>query len=64
MTPEVLTVSPQTDVATAARLLIERGVKSLPVVERSRVVGMISRYDLISRLGEDPDFFNPMRRGR
>lgn len=63
MTAEVVTVAPDTDVATAARLFVEHGVKSLPVVEDERVVGMVSRYDLLRRLGEDPDFFNPMRRG-
>lgn len=41
-------VHPETDVATAGRLLVESGVKSLPVVDASdRVVGVVSRSDLV-----------------
>lgn len=61
MTRDVITVTPETDVTVVARLLIENAVKALPVVEGRRVVGMISRFDLVKRLGDQADAFNPLR---
>jgi CBS domain-containing protein len=48
MTRELITVPPRTDVAEAARLMAERGVRHLPVVDRGRLVGMVSIRDLLS----------------
>ena len=46
MTTDVATVGPSTDVADARRLLRDRGVRHLPVVDGGRVVGMISDRDV------------------
>jgi CBS domain-containing protein len=48
MTRELITVPPRTDVAEAARLMAERGVRHLPVVDRGRLVGMVSIRDLLA----------------
>jgi CBS domain-containing protein len=45
-----LTVSPDDDVSRAVELLVDTQVKSLPVVGFGRVVGMISRRDVIAVL--------------
>lgn len=44
--PVVFTV-PDASMAEAARLMLERGVKHLPVVRGSRVVGVLGRSDLL-----------------
>lgn len=62
MTREVLTVAPDRNVTVAARLLADHNIKSLPVIENERLIGMISRFDLVKRLASDPENFNPMRK--
>ncbi len=49
MTREVWSVSPDTPVSEVARILWEHGLSGVPVVERGRVVGVITDYDLIGR---------------
>ncbi len=49
MTRDVVTTGPDVSVREAAKLLLESGVKRLPVVDGSgRVVGIVSRHDLLS----------------
>ncbi len=60
MTREAVTVTPETDVVLVARLLIEHAVKALPVVEGRRLVGMVSRFDLVKCLSEQGEPFNPL----
>ncbi len=49
MTPDPLTVSPQTGITQAAKLLLERRVNGLPVVDdQGRLVGIICQSDLIA----------------
>lgn len=50
MTSLPVTVHPDTDLAEAAQLMTESTVKSLPVVEDSRLVGIVSRTDVIRML--------------
>lgn len=47
MTSNVVTVGEDTDPETIANLLIERRIRRLPVVTDGKVVGMISRSDLV-----------------
>jgi CBS domain-containing protein len=47
MTREVLTVSTGSEVSQAARIMLDAGVKRVPVVEGGRVVGVLSRRDLV-----------------
>jgi CBS domain-containing protein len=54
MTTDVVTAGPAEDIRVAARRMLERGVKRLPVVEDDRLVGIVSRYDLL-RLFHRPD---------
>lgn len=50
MTALPVTVHPDTDLAEAAQLMTESTVKSLPVVEDSRLVGIVSRTDVVRML--------------
>lgn len=54
MTHAVVTVAPTTDVTTAIDLMVGKRVKSLPVLQDERVVGMLSRRDLMAMLAR-PD---------
>src|SRR5262249_43186927 len=42
MTSEVMTVTPETSVQECMRLMTDKRVRHLPVLEKNRVVGMIS----------------------
>jgi CBS domain-containing protein len=50
MTRDVYAVSPDTSIETAARMLAQRRISGAPVIDRGRVVGVISAADLV-----DPD---------
>ena len=50
MTREVETVAPDTPVEEIAALLEERGIKRVPVVQEGRVVGIVSRSNLVQAL--------------
>lgn len=48
MTRDVVTVEPETPLQQASKILLDAGVKRLPVVDGGRVVGIVSRRDLLS----------------
>jgi CBS domain-containing protein len=47
MTPDPATISPQSSAAEARRLLDSNVINHLPVVERDRLVGIVSSSDLL-----------------
>jgi CBS domain-containing protein len=50
MTPNVITIGEDASVAEVAKLLVERGISAVPVVDKDhRVVGMVSEGDLLHR---------------
>lgn len=50
MTRDVITVTPDTDVTQATRLLLENGINGLPVVdEKRRLVGIVCQSDMIAQ---------------
>jgi CBS domain-containing protein len=50
MTSNVVSVEPDTDLASIARLLEQRRIKRVPVVENGRPVGIVSRANLLRAL--------------
>jgi CBS domain-containing protein len=50
MTPDPDTVGPDTSVREAARLIHETGHNRLPVVEDGRLVGVVTRLDVLGAL--------------
>jgi hypothetical protein len=50
MTREVVGLPEDADLAEAGRLLLERRIKSIPVVRGRRVVGIVARRDLLAVL--------------
>jgi CBS domain-containing protein len=56
MTPDVVTVPPETPVIAVARLLAERGISAVPVLDKAgTVVGVVTEADLIRRLAGEED---------
>jgi len=50
MTPDPITVDSDTDVREAARIIAERRHNRLPVVEHGRLVGVVTRLDVLEAL--------------
>ncbi|MBR0683991.1 CBS domain-containing protein [Roseomonas eburnea] len=56
MTPDVVTVPPETPVLAIARLLADRGISAVPVVSaEGKVLGIVTEADLIRRLAGEED---------
>ena len=53
MTPDPVTVTPETRIGTVARMLLDRCFNSVPVVGGSALLGMIGRVDLVRLLLEE-----------
>lgn len=53
----IFTVTPETDVFDANRLMARKNVRRLPVVENGRVAGIVSTSDIASVLEEEVDNF-------
>lgn len=47
MSTPVLTLTPQSDVDDAARLMVDKRLRAVPVVEGSTVVGIVTRRDVL-----------------
>ena len=50
MTPDVICATPDTALSELVRLMLDKGVSALPVVENGRIVGIISEGDLLRRV--------------
>ncbi|HEV8163170.1 MAG TPA: FAD-dependent oxidoreductase [Actinomycetota bacterium] len=62
MTREVVALPERADAAEAGRLMLERGIKSIPVVREGRVVGIVARRDLLKALARgDQDIAADLR---
>lgn len=52
MTKAVITVDPQADARSAARLMLEHKIGGLPVVDGRRLVGIVTETDLVRAFAE------------
>jgi CBS domain-containing protein len=50
MTPDPVTIEPGATVAEAARVIARRRHNRLPVVEHGRLVGVVTRLDVLEAL--------------
>ncbi len=56
MTAPAITIRPYTSVVSAARVMAERGIKRLPVVDdEGRLEGVVSRHDLVKVFAQSDD---------
>ena len=53
MSPNPVTVAATDDVAEAALLMIRNGISGLPVVERSLLVGIVTKTDIVGTIAEE-----------
>jgi CBS domain-containing protein len=54
MTEDVVTIGPEEDVETLATLMEKRKVNPIPVVEAGRLVGIVSRADVVRLMAREP----------
>lgn len=55
MTKELITVSPETEIIQAARIMLEKHINGIPVVDKNgRLVGIVCQSDLITQQREFP----------
>src|SRR4030095_13503076 len=59
MTRDVVGLPEEADVADAGRLMLERRIKSIPVVRGRRVVGIVARRDLLEVLARTDEAIGP-----
>lgn len=50
MTSEVVTITEDMDVKEVAEIMVEKGVKRLPVLKDEKVIGIVSRSDVVRSL--------------
>ena len=55
MTSDPVTIEPSASVAQAGRLIVHRGHNRLPVVEHGRLVGVVTRVDVLEALTRDEE---------
>ncbi|HEX6360352.1 CBS domain-containing protein [Actinophytocola sp.] len=55
MTTPVVAMGPGTDVAVLARTLLDAGHRSMPIVDGSRLIGIVTRRDIVRVIARDDD---------
>jgi CBS domain-containing protein len=55
MTSPAVTIAPDDSVAAAAALMLDRGINRLPVVDAGRLVGIVTRADLVRAFVRDDE---------
>jgi CBS domain-containing protein len=53
MTEDPATIGPTEDVETLAELLVKKGANPVPVVDDGRLVGIVSRADIIKMMAQE-----------
>jgi CBS domain-containing protein len=48
MTRDPMTVDPNVDTEAALRTMLQHGFRHLPVMEKGKIIGMISMRDLVA----------------
>lgn len=52
MTTSVISVTTDTDISQVRRMLVDAPIRRVPVLKAGRLVGIISRHDLVGRMVE------------
>jgi len=53
MTPNVIMINKEASIEEAASLMVSKKIKRLPVMESGKIIGIVSRMDIIKTLMED-----------
>jgi CBS domain-containing protein len=54
MAPHVITAGKDATVAQLAELMVAHGVKRIPIVDGGKLIGIVSRSDLLRAIAEEP----------
>ena len=54
MTPNPVTVGPETDIADVAKLMVDKKYHTLPVMEGDKVIGIVGKKDVLKTLLSEP----------
>jgi len=54
MTPDPMTITPDTDLESIAALMVDKKFHTLPVVEAGKVVGIVGKKDVLRTLFKSP----------
>jgi CBS domain-containing protein len=54
MTPNPVTVGPETDIEDVAKLMVDKKYHTLPVMEGDKVVGIVGKEDVLKTLLSEP----------
>lgn len=57
MQANIVTATPDTDVYDASKIMARKKIRRLPIVENSRLIGLVSVSDLASVIEEEVDNF-------
>ena len=50
MTTELITISPRAEITQATRIILEKGINGIPVVDGGKLVGIIGKEDILRTL--------------
>ena len=50
MTPNPVTVQPETDIETVAALMVDKNFHTIPVVDKEKLVGIVGKEDVLKTL--------------
>ena len=61
MSGKLLTGSPNMDVVDAARLMLKRKIKKLPIVTDGKLVGLVTFTDIVRSVRMEPEMMNAIK---
>lgn len=53
MTTDLITAKEDDDVSDVARLMLDNDIKQIPIVDGSKIVGIVTRADIVRMLALD-----------
>ena len=52
MSSPLITISPEEDIQEAAKIMVEKDIRRLPVIERNKLVGLVTVSDITKYIAE------------
>jgi CBS domain-containing protein len=61
MSPKLVTGTPDMDIVDAARLMLKKKIKKLPITNNGRLVGLVTFTDIVRTVRLEPGMMNTIR---
>ena len=55
MTPNPVTVTPDTDIGEVAAIMVDKKLHTIPVVDKGELVGLVGKEDILRTLMPGPE---------